>query len=79
MTCLICNGPAAQSHAGDYYQERTCPKCGRYRVTGSALALLEKHGWRFDLELTRKWLEEHQGCVTMPVIDSQQAVRLIDA
>jgi hypothetical protein len=78
MVCLVCNGPSTQADAGDYYQERTCEKCGRYRATGSALALLKKHGWCFNVELTRTWIEEHQNCGTIPTIDSNQAARLID-
>lgn len=79
MTCFICNEPAVAIDADDEYLERACPKCGRYRITGAALVLMKAHGWRFDVALTRKWLEEQQVSGTIPIIDSHQAGRLIDA
>jgi hypothetical protein len=78
MSCLICDEPAAVIDAGGDYQERAWPKCGHYRVTGTALVLMHGHGWRFDVELTRKWIEQQQGSGTIPSIDSNQAPRLID-
>jgi len=78
MTCLICDEPADEVDAGGDYQERACPKCGHYRVTGTALVLMRKHSWCFDVELTREWIEQHQGSGTIPTIDSNQAPRLID-
>ena len=79
MICLICDGPAEGVDAGGDYQERTCPKCGHYRITGTAIALLETHGWRFDVELSRMWLAHQQASGFIPTIDSQQVSRLIDA
>jgi hypothetical protein len=79
MTCLICDEPAAEVDAGADYQERACPKCGHYRVTGTALALLKTHGLRFDVELSRVWLAHQRGFGFIPTIDSQQASRLIAA
>ncbi|MGF6127204.1 hypothetical protein QF019_002413 [Pseudomonas frederiksbergensis] len=78
MSCLICDEPAAIFDAGGDDQERACPKCGHYRITGTALVLMHAQGWRFDLELARKWIGEHQGSGTIPTIDSHQAARLID-
>jgi predicted RNA-binding Zn-ribbon protein involved in translation (DUF1610 family) len=78
MTCLICDEPAVAIDADDDYLERTCPKCGHYRITGAALVLMKAHSWRFDVELTRKWIAEHQGTGAIPIIDSHQAARLID-
>lgn len=78
MICLICDEPAEGVDAGGDYQERTCPKCGHYRISGAALVLMKAHGWHFDVELTRKWIAEQQGSVTIPIIDSHQAGRLID-
>jgi hypothetical protein len=76
MTCLICGEPAVAIDADDDYLERACPMCGHYRVTGAALVLMKAHGWRFDVELARKWIAEHQGTGTIPIIDSHQAGRL---
>jgi translation initiation factor 2 beta subunit (eIF-2beta)/eIF-5 len=78
MSCLVCNEPSTQAEAGDSYQERTCLKCGRYRVTGSVLEMLKKHGWRFDVELTRQWLKKHQSCGTIATIDARHAGNLIE-
>jgi predicted RNA-binding Zn-ribbon protein involved in translation (DUF1610 family) len=78
MTCLICNEPAVAVDADDNYLERACPKCGHYRITGAALVLMKAHSWRFDVELTRKWIEEQQGSGMIPTIDSHHAARLID-
>jgi hypothetical protein len=78
MSCLICGEPALAIDADDDYLERTCPKCGRYQITGAALVLMKAHGWYFNVELTHKWIEEHQGTGTIPTIDSHQAPRLVD-
>lgn len=78
MSCLICYEPAAVLDAGGDYQERVCPKCGCYRVTGTALLLMHAHDLRFDVELTRRWIADHQGSGAIPTIDSNQAPRLID-
>jgi DNA-directed RNA polymerase subunit RPC12/RpoP len=77
MTCLICNEPAVAIDADDEYLERACPKCGHYRVTGAALVLMKVRGCRFDVELTRKWIAEHQGSGSIPTIDSHQVAPLI--
>lgn len=77
MTCLICDEPASHVDVGDDYQERECPKCGRYRVTHTALVWMQTHGWRFDVKLTRTWLAHQQGSGLIPIIDSQQASVLI--
>jgi hypothetical protein len=79
MSCFICNGPAVAIDADDDYLERACTKCGQYRITGAALVLIKAHGTRFDVELTRKWIAEHQGPGFIPTIDSHQAGRLIEA
>lgn len=54
MSCVICKEPAAIFDAEGGYQERLCPKCGHYRVTGTVLVLMKAHGWNFDVELARK-------------------------
>jgi DNA-directed RNA polymerase subunit RPC12/RpoP len=76
MTCLICGESAAVVETDGEYEERTCPSCGH--CTGAALVLMKTHGWYFDIELTRRWITEHQRIEFIPTIDSRQAVRLID-
>lgn len=78
MKCFICYEPAAKIESDGDYEESACPKCGHYRVTGTALALMKTHEWRFDVELARKWVVERQSFGAMPVIDSHQAALLID-
>jgi predicted RNA-binding Zn-ribbon protein involved in translation (DUF1610 family) len=78
MPCLICGETAAVVETGGAFEEIACPNCGHYRITGTALALMENHRWRFDAELTRQWVAEHQGSGFIPTIDSHQAGRLID-
>jgi hypothetical protein len=78
MTCLICGEPAAVVETGGDYLERACAKCGHYRITGTALALMKTHGWLFDVDLARQWITEHQGSGVIPTIDSHLAGRLID-
>ncbi len=77
MECLICDEPASDVAAGDDYQERSCVKCGQYRITHTALVWMETHGWRFDVKMTRAWLAHQQGSGLIPTIDSQQASVLI--
>ncbi|CAI8791495.1 TFIIB-like protein [Pseudomonas jessenii] len=78
MKCLICGDSAASADTGADYVERDCPECGRYRITGTALALMKAHGWRFDVDLTRKWIAEHQGTGSIPTVDSHPTGCLID-
>jgi hypothetical protein len=78
MNCLICGDPATEIDSDGDYQERACARCGHYRISGTALVLMKAHGWHFDVELTRKWITEHQGTGIIPTIDPNHAARLID-
>jgi len=78
MKCLICGEPTSGVDTEGDHEERVCPACGHYRISGSALVLMKAHGWHFDVELTRKWITEHQATGIIPTIDSHQAGRLID-
>jgi len=73
MTCFICNELATEAGLGDDYEERVCPNCGHYRVTGLALLLMKAHGWRFDVELARTWIANQKSYGFVPTIDSYQA------
>lgn len=77
MTCMICDEPVTAVDVVDGCLELVCSKCGHYRFTGSAIAFMDKNGWRFDVELSRRWLSQQQGSGTIPTIDSSQAARLI--
>lgn len=78
MPCLIC-GEAALIVAvdGQSYKEGSCQKCGHYRITHTALTLLRAKKWCFDVNVVRKWIKEHQRSGFIPIIDSDQVVRLI--
>lgn len=78
MNCLICDGSAVVVDPDGDYEERACPECGRYRVTATALAYMKVHDWHFDVELARKWIAERQSFGVIAVIDTHQAVRLIE-
>lgn len=79
MTCLICGEPAlVVDVSGGDYEEGLCPKCGQYRVTDTAILLLKAQGWRFDVELARKWIAEHKDPGMIPTIDPHQVARMID-
>ncbi|POZ99554.1 hypothetical protein C4E44_34405 [Pseudomonas sp. MWU12-2312b] len=78
MTCLICGEPATVIDTDGDYDERACPSCGHYRITDTALILMDAHDWNFDVDLARKWISEHQSTRFIPTIDSHQAGRLID-
>ncbi|OFS73911.1 hypothetical protein HMPREF3173_10210 [Pseudomonas sp. HMSC08G10] len=77
MVCLICDGPAATVDSLGDYEERACGDCGHYRVTRTAMMLLESNGWRFDVELTRNWIVSRQGTGEIPTINSNWASVMI--
>lgn len=77
MECLICEGPAASVDSLGDYQERACGECGHYRISRTALTLMEGNGWRFDVDQTRAWIKSRQGTGEIPMINSQLASVLI--
>lgn len=79
MECLICNEPVSDIDTGGDFVEITCPKCGHYRVTRTALALMEAHDWHFNLEQTREWIVSQQSAESVPTIDSQLVSVLIQS
>jgi predicted RNA-binding Zn-ribbon protein involved in translation (DUF1610 family) len=76
MECRICRTETNEILPTGDFEEYACPKCGPYKITGSAVAVLEKHGYRLDVDLCREWLAQ-QGPQAVPVIDSDLAMRLI--
>lgn len=77
MACLICGGPAATVDSLGDYEEWVCDECGHYRVTSTAMALLESNGWRLDVELTRTWIASRQGTGEIPTVNSHWAIVMI--
>lgn len=76
MSCYIC-GEEVDPVALPDSTEIPCAYCGHYRITGTAIALFEKNGWKFNVDLTRRWIASQQGSGTIPVIDSNRAALLI--
>jgi len=77
MECFICGGEANRGETTGDYQRVACPACGDYKMTGSALAEMEKHGFRFNIEVARQWIAMHQGTGEIPMINAATAVKLI--
>lgn len=69
MTCVICGAEAPVINGVDH-QQADCQSCGRYRVSGTAMAMMNANGWNFDVEKTRRWLGENQDESGVPVINS---------
>lgn len=76
MSCCIC-GKDVEPIAISDGEEYPCPDCGHYRITGTAIALLNTLNWKFDIELARRWIASQQGTDTIPLIDSSRAASLI--
>jgi hypothetical protein len=76
MSCYICGNDVEPVVFPDS-EEIPCPDCGHYRISGTALALFKKNNWKFDIDLTRRWLASQQGSGTIPLIDSNRAASLI--
>lgn len=77
MECFICATDSTEvPPAGDYTQ-LACPSCGEYRLAGTAIALFKANNWKFDVELTRRWLASQRSSGTIPFISSERAATLI--
>lgn len=77
MNCFICEAEAADiPPVGDYF-ERACPECGHYKISRTAVNLLQINSWSLDVELTRRWLAMHLGTGEIPLITSDRASSLI--
>lgn len=76
MSCYICGNNVAPIELPDI-EEYPCPACGRYQITGTAVALLKQHSWAFDIYLARRWIADQQDSYTTPIIDSNIVTRLV--
>ena len=76
MNCYICGDNVPPIVLEDV-QEYPCPNCGRYRISSAAIELLERHRWKFDIYLARRWIADQQGDGTIPLIDSDIVTRLV--
>lgn len=76
MSCYICGNGVAPIVLPDA-QEYSCPECGRYRISGTAIELLKLHPWKFDIYLARRWIADQQESGAIPLIDSNIITRLV--
>jgi len=77
MECFICATDSSEVPSSGDYKQLACPDCGEYRISGTAIALFKEHNWRFDVDLTRRWLTSQLGTGKLPLIDSDRAASLI--
>ncbi|AYF87437.1 hypothetical protein D6Z43_09840 [Pseudomonas sp. DY-1] len=77
MKCFICGSEASQGASTGDYEWLACPACGEYKVTRSALELLSKNGWSFNVDESRRWIASYQGTGEIAVITADRAARLI--
>ena len=78
--CPVCLSRAERRVLEDS-DEYQCPKCGHYRITGTALGLLERHGDganRIMLSAQIRGLAERQA-PGMTIVNSDNALALITA
>ncbi|MEX2023415.1 hypothetical protein, partial [Pseudomonas aeruginosa] len=77
MSCYICGAQANVLQEPDD-QRIACPDCGDYKITGSAVAVLEANGWTLDADITRRWIGTFQGTGNIPMITSTLALQFIN-
>lgn len=77
MECYICETESNEADPSGDYKQIACPVCGEYKISRTAIQTMENHGWKFDVDLTRRWLASQQGSGTIPMIDSNRAASLI--
>lgn len=76
MSCFICGYDVEPSVTPDS-EEYSCPSCGHYRISITAIKLFRLHHLKFDIYLARRWIADQQGRGTIPLIDPGLAVRLV--
>ncbi|WP_085703883.1 hypothetical protein [Pseudomonas sp. B15(2017)] len=77
MDCFICGTESREVPSTGDFKQVACSECGEYRLSGTAIALFKEHNWKFDVDLTRRWLTTQQLLGTIPLIDSSRAASLI--
>jgi hypothetical protein len=74
MNCLICVSTAERIKCHGPWEERNCPKCGRYRISDELVLALMDLGQIFDVSRMREWLENQRVDVAIPSIEIHQAL-----
>ena len=77
MECFICGTESNEVLPSGDYRQLACPECGEYKISDTAVQTMKNNSWRFDIDLTRRWLASQQGSGTIPIINSDRAASLI--
>lgn len=71
MRCFICETNAEKVATTMDAVWVNCDSCGKYGITGTAIAVWQANMCRFDLPLTMTWLgEQRANGADRPVIDT---------
>ncbi|MED5607844.1 hypothetical protein VV867_09120 [Pseudomonas sp. JH-2] len=68
MECFICSEEAERLPAGGDWAALNCPDCGRYRVTGTLVAIMRAGNEKLDREPTLQWLARRREFDDFPLI-----------
>lgn len=60
MSCFICGDSAREIQSLGDWEERDCPGCGRYRISGTVLGLSSIKGRDLDVGIMRKYLADQR-------------------
>jgi len=74
MSCLICAGSAESFESPAGWEERNCPKCGRYRISHTLVLTLMEQGQIFDVDKMRNWLAVKRRSEAIPNIEVHEAL-----
>lgn len=74
MSCLICASTAETIDGAENWEERDCPKCGRYRMDASLVLTLMEQGQIFDVGEMRSWLKQQRKTIEIPHIFASMAL-----
>lgn len=72
MECFIC-GTESSAAQGSGHHCLKCPQCGDYRISNSAMSLLEENQWQLDADMTRRWITSYRLGGSIPMVSSQMA------
>ena len=77
LECFICGTESNEVLPSGDYRQLACPECGEYKISDTAVQTMKNHNYKFDVDLTRRWLAIQQGSGTIPLINSDRAASLI--
>ncbi|WP_426113473.1 hypothetical protein [Pseudomonas sp. DSP3-2-2] len=77
MKCFICGTESSKGASVDDCLRLSCPKCGEYKISDTAIATMKKNGFQFNVKISRQWLQSHRRSGDIPLIVSEVAITLI--